>query len=338
MKGDAQEHLGKGKLVMKWALIFFVFIASISLAQNPLGKVTNVQAVACPSGFAIGSSCQHLTISSCANTNDTGVTIGTKAAAGAKGTIVLFNGSNGTRPMSGPFVKDYSKFGFTVIDTMWDPPGWEGTGQAASILKGACRPATLLSYLSQNAKGAFCGQGHSAGSSALAYSMSHYGIDRLDHVELVSGPVMSDLEKGCENPLSAQVTVVPSNGAIFTNGPQYVNQFIAAVSHYTGQSCQPPTPTSETANAAWLAQSIVQPGAVLNFPNTGISGWLCDNGLNNSAAQGALFYSSLQSPYSLTRVSGCMGSEGVQMGTTPQAVKGQVAVEQDMEISCIARH
>jgi hypothetical protein len=42
MKGDAQEHLGKGKLVMKWALIFFVFIASISLAQNPLGKVTNV--------------------------------------------------------------------------------------------------------------------------------------------------------------------------------------------------------------------------------------------------------------------------------------------------------
>jgi hypothetical protein len=323
---------------MKWAIILFAFLSTLSLAQDSLGKVTNVRSVACPSGFAVGSSCQHLTIASCPNTNDTGLTVGTKTAAASKGTIMLFNGSNGTRPMSGPFVKDYSKLGFTVIDTMWDPPGWEGTGQTASILAGACRPATLLSYFAQSAKGAFCAQGHSAGSSALAYSLSHYGIDRLDHVELVSGPVMSDLQQGCETPLAPPVTVVPSNGAIFANGPQYVNQFIPAVSHYTGQSCRPPASTTETQNAAWLAQSIVQPGAVLNFPNTGVSGWLCDNGLNNSAAQGAIFYSSLQSQYSLTRVSGCMGSEGVQQGTTPQAMKGQQAVEQDMELSCIARH
>ena len=324
---------------MKWVIvILFASITTLAAAQNPLGKITNIQTVACPAGFAAGSTCQHLTIASCANTNDTGVTIGTKSAPASKGTIVLFNGSNGTRPMSGPFVRDYSKFGFTVIDTMWDPPGWEGTGQTASILAGACRPATLLSYLSQSAKGAFCGQGHSAGSSALAYSMSHYGIDRLDHVELISGPVMSDLQQGCENPSAPPVTIVPSNGASFTNGPQYVNQFIPAVSHYTGQSCRPPAPTTEAVNAAWLAQSIVQPGAVLSFPNTGISGWVCDNQLNNSAAQGGIFYSSLQSAYSLTRVSGCMGSEGVQQGTTPQAVKGQLAVEQDMELSCIPRH
>ena len=65
---------------------------------------------------------------------------------------------------------------------------------------------------SQNVKGAFCAQGHSAGSSALAYSMSHYGIDRLDHVELVSGPVMSDLKQGCENPLRPRLRWCPATG------------------------------------------------------------------------------------------------------------------------------
>ena len=319
---------------MKWMLSVFLLLTTASFAQNSLGRVTNVQQVACPSGFAAGSSCQHLTIQSCQGTLDAGVTIGTKAPAGSRGNIVLFTGSNGTRPMGGAFASDYYKAGFTVIDTMWDTPGWEATGQTPDILAGACRPATLLNYLSQTVKGALCGQGHSAGSSALAYSMTEYGIDQLEHVELLSGPVMSDMEKGCETPDVPPVTVVPTNGAPYENRPQYVNQFISTISHYTGQACQPSTPTPQSANQSWLEQSIVQPTTSLNFRKTGISGWLCDNGLNNSAAQGAIFYSNLGSPYSLTRISGCFGSEGVTAGTTPQGVSGQVAVEQDMESSC----
>ena len=319
--------------------LFVLFLATGAFAQNrnPLGKVTSVQTVSCPSGFAAGSSCQHLTIESCPNTTDMGVMIGTKSAVASKGSIVLFNGSTGTRPMGGPFVSDYVGKGFTVIDTMWDDPGWEGTGEKASLLAGACRPATLLSYLAASAKGAFCGQGRSAGSSALAYAMAHYGIDQLDHVELLSGPVMSDLEQGCRTPVAPPVTVVPTDGAPFMNGPQYVNQFIPAVSAYTGQTCEPPGSTSFSADSTWLAQSIVQADAVLKYPNTGVSGWVCDNGLNNSAAQGAIFYSALGSSYSLTRISNCSGSEGVQSGTTPQGVKGQQAIEQDMELSCMVR-
>jgi hypothetical protein len=320
---------------MKWLVTLIVFLTTASFAQNQLGRVTDIQPVACPTGFASGSSCQHLTIQSCANTLDAGVTIGTKAPAGSKGTIVLFAGSNGTRPLGGGFASDYYKDGYTVIDTMWDAPGWESTGQTPNILEGACRPATLINYLSQTAKGAFCAQGHSAGSSALAYSMTEYGIDQLNHVELVSGPVMSDMEKGCETPDAPPITVVPTNGAPYINGPQYVNQFITTISHYTGQNCQTRTPTPQTANQSWLEQSIVQPGVSLSF-RTGISGWLCDNGLNNSAAQGAIFYSGLRSPYSLTRISGCVGSEGVGGGITPQGVNGQIAVVQDMESSCKA--
>jgi hypothetical protein len=322
---------------MKQLLFVSFFIATVAFAQNPIGKITNVKTVVCPAGFAAGSSCEHQTIESCPYTTEIGVTIGTKAPAASKGTIVLFNGSNGTQPMGGPNVTDYFKYGFTVIDTMWDAPGWEGTGEAPNILSGACRPATLINYLAQSAKGAFCGQGRSAGSSALAYSMAQYGIDQLDYVELLSGPVMSDMEQGCKTPDVPPVRVGTTNGVPFMNGPQYVNQFIPAVSAYTGQVCQPHLPTPQSANEAWLGQSIVQSDSLLSYSRTGISGWVCDNGLNNSAAQGAIFYSALASSYSLTRISNCSGSEGVQSGTTPQGVKGQQAIEQDMELSCMVR-
>ena len=324
---------------MKTVLPLFLFltVASFSFGQRSLGRVTDVKPVGCPAGFAQGSSCQHLTIQSCAGTLDAGVTIGTRAPALSKGTIVLFAGSSGTRPLGGAFASDYYKDGFTVVDTMWDAPGWESTGQTPDILAGACRPATLINYLAQTVKGAFCGQGHSAGSSALSYAMTEYGIDQLNHVELLSGPVMSDMEKGCETPDVPPVTVVPTNGAPYTNRPQYVNGFITTISHYTGQNCQPKGPSPQSANQSWLEQSIVQPGVSLSF-RTGISGWLCDNGLNNSAAQGAIFYSGLRSPYALTRISGCFGSEGVTAGTTPQGINGQIAVEQDMESSCSAKH
>src|SRR5690349_21337952 len=122
---------------MKWVSFVFFLLTTASFAQKPLGRVTNVQPVACPSGFAAGSSCQHLTIQSCQGTLDAGVTIGIEAPAGSRGNIVLFAGSNGTRPMGGAFASDYYRVGFTVIDTMWDTPGWEATGQTPDILAGA---------------------------------------------------------------------------------------------------------------------------------------------------------------------------------------------------------
>ena len=73
----------------------FLFIAAnlaIGIAAHaqtlPLGTVENVQSVACPSGFAPGSSCEHLTIHACPKVSDIGVTTGT--LSGRLGTIVLF--------------------------------------------------------------------------------------------------------------------------------------------------------------------------------------------------------------------------------------------------------
>lgn len=326
---------------MKLRTIFLTVIVSLflGLAANAqtrqLGSVTNVQNMACPSGFAAGSSCQHLTIHGCAGVADLGVTTGT--LSGRAGTIVVFGGGGGTRPTGAGFVTDYHNAGYTVIDTQWDQGGWDMNQKAPNILASACRGATLLNYLSSKSTGAFCAQGFSAGSSEVAYSMSWYGMDqKLNHVELLSGPVMSDLKAGCEVPDARAVTVIPTNGTPFTNAPQYVDQFITQVSTLTGQSCQPPLPTNATANTSWLDQSIVQPTTPKLAFATSISGWVCDNGLNNSAAQGAIFYSALGSNYSLTRISRCIGSEGVAQGITPQGVNGQAAIEADMEQQCVS--
>jgi hypothetical protein len=327
---------------MQFRTIVLLFLGSCFLAlaaqaqTRQLGSVTNVQKVGCPSGFTAGSSCQHLTVHGCPDVQDVGVTTGT--LSGKAGTIVMFGGGGGTRPTGGAFVTDYHNSGYTVVDTQWDGGGWDMNPTSPNILASACRGATLLNYLSSSSAAPFCAQGFSAGSSEVAYAMSWYGLDKkLNHVELLSGPVMSDLKAGCEVPDARAVTVIPTNGAPFTNAPQYVAQFITQVSTLTGLSCQPPLPTNATENTSWLEQSIVQPVTPKHAFTTTVSGWLCDNGLNNSAAQGALFYSTLGSNYSLTRIARCGGSEGVGSGTTPQGVSGQAAIEADMKLQCIKK-
>ncbi len=302
----------------------------------PLGTVANVQTVSCPSSFSPGSSCQHLMIHGCPNVRDIGVTTGT--LPGKLGTIVLFTGATGTRPTGGSFANDYHRAGYTVIDTDWDLPGWEVTGTTSNLLAASCRGATLLNFLASRSTAPFCAQGSSAGSAEIAYAMSWYGLDtKLTNVELLSGPVLSDLNQGCEVPDVRPVSVIPTNGAPYMNAPQYVNQFIPTVTHFTGQACQPSTPTPSTASSSWLEQSIVQPTTPKLSFATSVSGWLCDNGLNNSAAQGAIFYSALGSNHSLTRISGCLGSEGVPQGITPQGANGLVAIEADMKVQCVTR-
>ena len=57
-----------------------------------------------------------------------------------------------------------------------------------------------------------CAQGFSAGSGALGYALAWYGAAtsaeyHLDKVALLSGPVFSDIEQGCEDPIPPPQTV-----------------------------------------------------------------------------------------------------------------------------------
>jgi hypothetical protein len=144
-----------------------------------------------------------------------------------RGTIVEFSGGGGTSAdtQSGQealFANDYYHLNYQVVQTRWNGD-WENTNDPPqtqtypySILIAACRPATFLDFAQKNIRrtGAMCAQGASAGSGAVAYSLVWYGADSyLTAVELLSGPVFGDIEKGCQVGPSAPSVSICSQGA-----------------------------------------------------------------------------------------------------------------------------
>jgi hypothetical protein len=354
------------KLPISLCLFSFLFM-SAALAQSgqlPLGTVNASPMLSCPAGYFPGAKCFQAVVS-CPGTADIQATYGFVNPAGTpRGTIVFFNGKGGTQTYgsggrNGPsYAAKYLQDGYRVVQSAW-ATDWENTGipSTLSIKTAACRPATLLNHFFTNIydqNGGMCAQGVSAGAGALGYALAWYGsANYLDKAELISGPVFSDIEKGCMEPDATTVTVCPTHqfgciGASWRDNPTYVIGTIDTVSAWTGQSCQQGKRTSNKSNNSWKAMSIVDGtlDASFSYPQTSMAAWLCSNGQNNSAAEGQYFYQNFTSvgqvpSYSVTRIDGCAGAEVVEAGTTPSGVNGFVAVTSDMEDSvagCIKRH
>lgn len=125
------------------------------------------------------------------------------------GSIVValfFTGGGGTASTIGStnsFADSYVGT-YEIVYVEW-ASDWEKASSNASnenILEAACRPATLLKWVNGSSdahpSGAMCAQGKSAGSAAIAYSMSWYGADSyLTNVELLAGPVLTEIDQGC---------------------------------------------------------------------------------------------------------------------------------------------
>ena len=174
----------------------------------------------------------------------------------------------------------------------------------------------------------------------MGYWLAWYGGGNLiDNVEFDSGPVYSDIEQGCEVPDANPVTIIPTDGAPWTDTLYYRAGAQNTNTTETGYTCQPTKGnTTAAANTAWLAQSAIQPGWISSYPNTHLAGWVCNNAQNNSAGEAWLFFSQIASPFSLTAISGCAGSEGVDSGTTPEGVLGSAAITNDTLAQTYSRH
>lgn len=309
-------------------LVFGFVIGRGNCQTLPLGTINNSTPITCPAGFAHGASCQSATVS-CPNLLDIGVTFGT-AGSPTLGTIVFMNGDGGTMPAGGfGYGTSYIKAGYQIAQIAF-AVNWE-TG--TSILETSCRPATMLAYL-ETPNGAQCAQGTSAGSGAVAYAMAQYGV-HFDAVELIDGPVFSAIDQGCEVPNASTVIVTPTNGIPWQDSPIY-NLESGMMTQWTGNRCLPKKGVTTSAEAqAWAAMSITAPGATLSFPVTSLGHWVCDNGLNPSAAQSYLWFSQVTGFSStLTQLSGCTGAEGTGTSVTPQGVLASVAITADMISSC----
>ena len=328
-------------------------------APLPLGTVSGVtQLDSCPSGFMLGMTCYQAQIA-CPSTASLGLTYGVQNPTGAlKGTIVFLGGSEGTLPYGVPsYAGNYLGSGFQIVQFAWDS-AWQATGTPTDSIKtAACRPATFLNYVATSVYrgGGMCAQGLSGGSAAVAYTMAWYGgTNFLDKAELISGPVFSDIEKGCEVPNASSVTVCANgqfgcNGKPWQDSPTYLDQDALAVGSWTGQpTCAGTKRTNSQANTDWKQMSIVDgtSNPSFSYPNTAMAGWLCSSDAkeqNNSAAEGQFFYSQITNSrqtagFSVTRIDQCNNTEGVEQGFTPQGVLGLTAVTNDMVNSCANKH
>jgi hypothetical protein len=304
--------------------------------------------------------CFHGQVQNCPNADTLGFTYGYENPGGAPiGTIVFHDGGSGTTPYSDPtYAEKYLSSGYQVVFLAWDRD-WETSmrnGRSYSIKDGSCRPATLFNYFRQNlySQGGMCVQGFSAGSAAAAYSLAWYGSGSyLDNVELLSGPVFSDIEQGCRVPNAPTMTVCAAgeygcNGAQWLDSPSYVTGNQNLVSQWSGRACNQGRHTTEPTEAAWKAMSIVDgtTNPSFSYPQTAMAGWLCsdvNSAQNDSAAEGDIFYQQFTSSrqtagFSVTRIDHCFGTEGVTKGTTPQGVNGFDAISGDMISACVRRH
>jgi hypothetical protein len=315
--------------------------------------------------------CEEVKVTNCPGDADlSNVILGVKNPGSTpKGTVFLHGGGGGLQPFNaGPsgstYVDQYLEGGYQVVQITW-PSDWEDTGeQAKSIKLAACRPATILAYVADPSNqihitGAMCAQGHSGGTGALGYTLAWYnGSNYLDKVLLTSGPVFGDIAQGCVVPDAPDVTVVPTNGAAWSAHPSY-GSIGAAVGTWTGDStCQGANPTTCSSYVSWKDQSIVSgdsnfmgcvttgPSASFLYPQTALSGWLCNNDVNASAAEGNFFYQNFTSTsqtahFALTAISQCPGAEDIWDGVTPQGTSGLTASAHDMldpVNGCIPRH
>lgn len=232
-------------------------------------------------------------IVSCPEIADISITYGVKTPANPTGTVTFFPGGTGTNVATANaqyYIPSYSSAGLQTVQLQW-ASDW-ALVSPPSVSSVACRPATFLQYVhdSVSSGGFFAAHGFSGGAASLGYALALYGEDEiLNTVELISGPGMSNLDDGCEVPSAGVVTIVPTNGASWQDSPTYSGQqgMLTAI---TGYSCLPKKgTTSQQADAAWGAQSVVQTGGNYNYA-TKLSGWVCNNALNNSEAQAYLFF------------------------------------------------
>jgi hypothetical protein len=267
------------------------------LPADPLGTVNNVKPIACPAGGLSGGTCQQMAIA-CEGTSNWNTYIKINTPTGTSKGVVIYNiGTGGSGLYDTQFtygqtaVENVLNAGFTTVQVSFGAPfttnapdGWlTGPGGVRRL---ACRYATLAQWVDthvlNNITKPLCATGNSAGSSAIAYALSNYGLDKIfSMVELTSGPPMSRLDYGC---LCKQGTASTPCGQGELNYCYGTANAAIVDPAYAQPICSNAVNGHPSPIAAelFLSDSIDSPGAVLAFPKTYVN--VLYGGQDNSAA------------------------------------------------------
>jgi|GEM_PF-4955997 len=258
----------------------------VTVAALPIGAVTSASAIACPAVGLTGT-CYSLNVS-CPSVADQNVLVKVIPASGTpRGTVVFMGGggsgggffdypqSAGGYPYGQYIISSVTQNGFTVASLDFNDPimGWlTGPGGMRRL---ACRPATTIQWVYQNVHQAspaapMCGAAVSGGSTALAESLSHYGLaPLLAMIEATGGPPLTRMDHGClcDQPPNL---AGPCNGPLITNC--YASDVLPIVdATYAAPICTD-TNAGDTSNLSLLLHDSVLdgPDALFNFPKTDV--------------------------------------------------------------------
>jgi hypothetical protein len=186
---------------MKTLLFVLLFCATNILAQGTF-KLGPPIATNCPAGFA----CKQFTVD-CPNIQQvTGYIANEKPTVPEKGMIVFVSASSGgswwsdSYTLVPAFFQSLLRDGYELVQIKM---GWTKAqlGVQSGQVALAAREATVVKWVHDNWLGAgiqLIVTGQSGGSSAVAYSLSNYGLDSIvDAAILTSGPPMASIQKGC---------------------------------------------------------------------------------------------------------------------------------------------
>jgi hypothetical protein len=187
-----------------------------------------------------------------------------------RGTVVLGSGGTGNGFYAGTpdvqtLVTSLTGLGFRVVDRAWaGTDGW--TTSEGGLKKEACRYATLLTWVHDNIHtgGKFVASGNSGGSAEIGYALTSWGRAAiLDLAVPTSGPPTARLDYACVNQATPQwaslcTSIVPANTM------QCPTE--ACILGATNSVCTQITPQATLAQL--LDDSVANPDAVLNYPNT----------------------------------------------------------------------
>lgn len=327
----------------------------------PLGTVT---ALADPCGVTTdlaGATCETLTISGCADLDDSTVQLILADPTGGpfRGTVVFGSGSTGTNPMEkaggAAFLAELETLranGYRVIERAWQGSAKEDRGWLRGTegpFVSACRYATLLTYLADRFDdgGAMCAVGFSGGSMELGMVMARWGLGaRLDQAVFESGPTASfsdaciahePFTSTCADITAAQPWDCGTEGPSCLLGDSIaclIDESYGAVP-MAADGCDPEVKVcaahDEAFAAQLLADSVLAPGAQTAFPGTRLGGLFGMKDCGSGAALHGLDF--------VTHVTGKDGAPTVVIEPTSghtvhTTAEGALALRQLVEAGC----
>jgi hypothetical protein len=274
-------------------------------STDPLGSVSSFTTLTSCAGSLAGGTCYSLDVS-CDGVADfeTYLKVNTPASGTPLGTVIFGVGTGGSG-LYDDSVSSGFKYGSTAVQNVLDagfttaqvsfgapfndttPNGWlTGPGGVRRL---ACRYATVAQWVydnihNKNTSAPMCATGNSGGSGAIAYAVSHYGLDSIfAMIEPTSGPPMSRIDEGCEPTASCQ-TVQTECGTTQDIGLCYGASDAAIIdTAYSQNLCTTAVNGGASNTSLFLSDSVVDGSTVtFNFPKTNVR--VLFGGEDNSSA------------------------------------------------------